>query len=190
MLDKASPVVQLIQLHACDGRKQAGLSVTVFRVVSERYATFSICWIVFWGPHVSLVQFLELQGQHCWDLSSMKKGTANICSCGSFCAGSGRVTFNNQKSFMKAVAAAFVEIKTPRFSKKVSYPEICSLQMCTIINMRELVPFGVQHLEVQTTSIWACLSLLLAVPRLWRHQAILWHTAFFSLLWMSPGSSS
>ena len=33
--------------------------------------------------------------------------------------GSGRVTFGNQKSFMKAVKAGFVEIKTPKFSKKV-----------------------------------------------------------------------
>ena len=34
--------------------------------------------------------------------------------------GSGRVTFGNLKSFMKAVKAGFVEIKTPKFSKKVS----------------------------------------------------------------------
>ena len=33
--------------------------------------------------------------------------------------GSGRVTFNNKISYMKAVGAAFIEIKTPRFSKKV-----------------------------------------------------------------------
>ena len=33
--------------------------------------------------------------------------------------GSGRVTFNNKSSYMKAVSAAFIEIKTPRFSKKV-----------------------------------------------------------------------
>lgn len=33
--------------------------------------------------------------------------------------GSGRVTFNNMKSYMKAVGAAFIEIKTPRFIKKV-----------------------------------------------------------------------
>ena len=33
--------------------------------------------------------------------------------------GSGRVTFNNKNSYMKAVSAAFIEIKTPRFSKKV-----------------------------------------------------------------------
>lgn len=34
--------------------------------------------------------------------------------------GSGRVTFGNQRSFMKAVRAGYVEIKTPKFSKKVS----------------------------------------------------------------------
>lgn len=34
-------------------------------------------------------------------------------------AGSGRVTFNNQRSYLKAVTAAFVEIKTTKFTKKV-----------------------------------------------------------------------
>lgn len=33
--------------------------------------------------------------------------------------GSGRVTFNNDRSYMKAVSAAFIEIKTSKFSKKV-----------------------------------------------------------------------
>lgn len=35
--------------------------------------------------------------------------------------GSGRVTFGNLKSFMKAVKAGFVEIKTPKFTKKVIF---------------------------------------------------------------------
>ena len=34
--------------------------------------------------------------------------------------GSGRVTFGNQRSFMRAVKSGFVEIKTPKFTKKVS----------------------------------------------------------------------
>lgn len=33
--------------------------------------------------------------------------------------GSGRVTFSNKKSYMRAVQAAFIEIKTPKFTKKV-----------------------------------------------------------------------
>ena len=36
-----------------------------------------------------------------------------------FAAGSGRVTFNNIRSYMKAVQAAFIEIRTPKFTKKV-----------------------------------------------------------------------
>ena len=34
-------------------------------------------------------------------------------------SGSGRVTFSSHKSYMKAVNAAFVEVKTPKFTKKV-----------------------------------------------------------------------
>lgn len=33
--------------------------------------------------------------------------------------GSGRVTFSSYQSYTKAVAASFVEVKTPKFSKKV-----------------------------------------------------------------------
>ena len=34
--------------------------------------------------------------------------------------GSGRITFNNQKSFLDAVRSGFIEIETPKFVKKVS----------------------------------------------------------------------
>ncbi|XP_075713964.1 cytoplasmic polyadenylation element-binding protein 1 isoform X3 [Rhinoderma darwinii] len=39
--------------------------------------------------------------------------------------GSGRVTFNNQRSYLKAVSAAFVEIKTAKFTKKVCFKYFC-----------------------------------------------------------------
>ena len=42
--------------------------------------------------------------------------------CNPYCGvstGSGRVTFSNKKSYMRAVQAAFIEIKTPKFTKKV-----------------------------------------------------------------------
>ncbi|XP_054858722.1 cytoplasmic polyadenylation element-binding protein 1 isoform X3 [Eublepharis macularius] len=47
--------------------------------------------------------------------------------------GSGRVTFNNQHSYLKAVCAAFVEIKTAKFTKKVQidpYLEDAICQVC------------------------------------------------------------
>lgn len=49
--------------------------------------------------------------------------------------GSARVTFNNHRSYMRAVAAAFIEIKTPKFSKKVQvdpYLEDSPCSMCTV----------------------------------------------------------
>ncbi|KAL3179751.1 hypothetical protein MRX96_037739 [Rhipicephalus microplus] len=42
-----------------------------------------------------------------------------------------KVTFNNQKSYLKAVAASFVEIKTPRFSKKVQVDPYLEDSMCS-----------------------------------------------------------
>ncbi len=50
--------------------------------------------------------------------------------------GSGRVTFGNLKSFMKAVKAGFVEIKTPKFSKKV-----CLESCCIVVNSLILPPW-------------------------------------------------
>lgn len=50
-------------------------------------------------------------------------------------SGSGRVTFNNQRSYLKAVSAAFVEIKTPKFTKKVhnTTTSIALVKVCIFI---------------------------------------------------------
>lgn len=44
--------------------------------------------------------------------------------------GSGRVTFSNQRSYLRAVCAAFVEIKTPKFTKKVQIDPYLEDSMC------------------------------------------------------------
>ncbi|XP_064471302.1 cytoplasmic polyadenylation element-binding protein 1-like isoform X2 [Ornithodoros turicata] len=51
--------------------------------------------------------------------------------------GSGRVTFNNQRSFMKAVTAAFVEIKTQRFSKKVQVDPYLEDALCSTCHQKQ-----------------------------------------------------
>jgi len=51
--------------------------------------------------------------------------------------GSGRVTFNNKASYMKAVAAAFIEIKTPRFSKKVQVDPYLEDTLCCMCAMKQ-----------------------------------------------------
>jgi len=51
--------------------------------------------------------------------------------------GSGRVTFNNSKSYMKAVAAAFIEIKTPRFCKKVQVDPYLEDALCSMCHIKQ-----------------------------------------------------
>ncbi|KAK7912555.1 hypothetical protein WMY93_012766 [Mugilogobius chulae] len=53
---------------------------------------------------------------------------------------SGRVTFNNQQSYLKAVCAAFVEIKTPKFTKKVQIDPYLEDSMCQVC-LRQPGPF-------------------------------------------------
>ncbi|KAM4039560.1 cytoplasmic polyadenylation element-binding protein 1 isoform 2-T2 [Anomaloglossus baeobatrachus] len=48
--------------------------------------------------------------------------------------GSGRVTFNNQRSYLKAVSAAFVEIKTAKFTKKVQIDPYLEDSVCQVCN--------------------------------------------------------
>ncbi|KAL5468728.1 hypothetical protein EMCRGX_G029838 [Ephydatia muelleri] len=48
--------------------------------------------------------------------------------------GSGRVTFGNQRSFMKAVKAGFVDIKTTKFTKKVQIDPYLEDSLCTMCN--------------------------------------------------------
>ncbi|XP_077314638.1 cytoplasmic polyadenylation element-binding protein 1-B-like [Lithobates pipiens] len=54
--------------------------------------------------------------------------------------GSGRVTFNNQRSYLKAVSAAFVEIKTSKFTKKIQIDPYLEESVCQVCNL-QLGPF-------------------------------------------------
>ncbi|KAM3913573.1 cytoplasmic polyadenylation element-binding protein 1-B-like isoform 1-T1 [Leptodactylus fuscus] len=48
--------------------------------------------------------------------------------------GSGRVTFNNRRSYLKAVNAAFVKIKTAKFTKKVQIDPYLEDSVCQVCN--------------------------------------------------------
>ena len=51
--------------------------------------------------------------------------------------GSGRVTFSNTKSYMKAVAAAFIEIKTNRFTKKIQVDPYLEDALCSVCHLTQ-----------------------------------------------------
>lgn len=50
--------------------------------------------------------------------------------------GSGRVTFNNARSYMRAVSAAFIEIKTSKFTKKVQVDPYLEDSLCSLCNVQ------------------------------------------------------
>ena len=60
--------------------------------------------------------------------------------------GSGRVTFNNTRSFMKAVQASFIEIRSPKFNKKVQIDPYLEDAMCSQchINPGTYISAGIQ----------------------------------------------
>jgi len=51
--------------------------------------------------------------------------------------GSGRVTFNNTKSYMKSVAAAFIEIKAQKFNKKVQVDPYLEDALCSACKLKQ-----------------------------------------------------
>ncbi|KAK9882232.1 hypothetical protein WA026_019746 [Henosepilachna vigintioctopunctata] len=51
--------------------------------------------------------------------------------------GSGRITFNNNRSYMKAVAAAFIEIKTAKFTKKVQVDPYLEDSLCSFCAVQQ-----------------------------------------------------
>eukprot|EP00731_Ephydatia_muelleri_P016963 Em0010g61a len=66
--------------------------------------------------------------------------------------GSGRVTFGNQRSFMKAVKAGFVDIKTTKFTKKVQIDPYLEDSLCTMCN-RVVGPYFCRDFNVSNTSV-------------------------------------
>ncbi|XP_059611850.1 cytoplasmic polyadenylation element-binding protein 1 [Phlebotomus argentipes] len=51
--------------------------------------------------------------------------------------GAGRVTFDNAQSYVKAVRAAFVEIKTPKFKKKIQIDPYLEDNLCSSCNIQQ-----------------------------------------------------
>lgn len=51
--------------------------------------------------------------------------------------GSGRVTFNNNRSYMRAVTAAFIEIKASKFTKKVQVDPYLEDSLCSVCAVQQ-----------------------------------------------------
>ncbi|KOB74734.1 Cytoplasmic polyadenylation element-binding protein 1, partial [Operophtera brumata] len=51
--------------------------------------------------------------------------------------GSGRVTFNNVRSYVRAISAAYIEIHTDKFTKKVQVDPYLEDSMCSVCNLQQ-----------------------------------------------------
>ncbi|XP_022826151.1 cytoplasmic polyadenylation element-binding protein 3 [Spodoptera litura] len=51
--------------------------------------------------------------------------------------GSGRVTFNNVRSYVRAISAAYVQIHTDKFTKKVQVNPYLEDSMCSVCNLQQ-----------------------------------------------------
>ncbi|XP_045496515.1 cytoplasmic polyadenylation element-binding protein 1 isoform X1 [Colias croceus] len=51
--------------------------------------------------------------------------------------GSGRVTFNNVRSYVRAISAGYVEIRTDKFTKKVQVDPYLEDSMCSLCNVHQ-----------------------------------------------------
>ena len=54
------------------------------------------------------------------------------------------MTFNNTKSYMRAVAAAFIEIKTQKFNKKVQVDPYLEDALCSTCKLKQVLFLVVQ----------------------------------------------
>jgi cytoplasmic polyadenylation element-binding protein len=74
--------------------------------------------------------------------------------------GSGRVTFNNQRSYMKALSAAFIEIKSSQFTKKIQLDPYLEPSPCSTCHIQSGPFFCRDCLRYYCKTCWN-----------WRHSA-------------------
>jgi len=86
--------------------------------------------------------------------------------------GSGRVTFNNSKSYMKAVAAAFVEIKAQKFSKKVQVDPYLEDRLCSVCGLKQ-GPYFCRELTCFTYFCRHCWELVHANSQNQHHRPLM-----------------
>ncbi|XP_053978983.1 cytoplasmic polyadenylation element-binding protein 1 isoform X1 [Hylaeus volcanicus] len=99
--------------------------------------------------------------------------------------GSGRVTFSTKQSYMKAVSAAFIEIKTAKFTKKVQVDPYLEDSMCSGCSVQQ-GPYFCREVMCFRYFCRSCWLWQHSMESMWYHKPLMRNSKTNHVVGLSP----
>ncbi|KOX67610.1 Cytoplasmic polyadenylation element-binding protein 1-B, partial [Melipona quadrifasciata] len=103
--------------------------------------------------------------------------------------GSGRVTFSTKHSYMKAISAAFIEIKTAKFTKKVQVDPYLEDSMCSGCSVQQ-GPYFCREVMCFRYFCRSCWQWQHSMESMWHHKPLMRNSKTNQVVGLSPNVNS